>query len=309
MRVLIAGATGAIGRKLVPALVDAGHDVTGTSRSVERASELVELGATPAVMDALDPVTTAATVAWARPDVIVHQLTALPKVPDMRKRHHYEPTERLRREGTANLIAAAQDAGTKRVIAQSLAIAYRPEGDAIKGEEAPLWTDAPDSFGPTVEALAELEERVTGTLGIDGIVLRYGSLYGPGTWFARDGFIAGEVERRRYPLVGSAKGISSFIHSDDAAAATVTAIEKGEPGIYNVVDDEPLALSDWLPLYAEALGADPPRRVPRFAARLAAGRAIALMATEARGASNAKAKRELGWSPRYPSVRHGFAGL
>jgi nucleoside-diphosphate-sugar epimerase len=309
MRILIAGATGAIGQKLVPALVAGGHEVTGTSRSVERASELVELGATPALMDALDPVATAATVAWARPDVIVHQLTALPKVPDLRKHDIYAATERLRREGTANLIAAAQDAGVKRVVAQSIAFAYAPEGGAIKDEDAPLNTGAPAPFGATVEAVAELEERVTRTPGIDGIVLRYGWLYGPGTYFAPDGFIAGEVARRRYPLIGSAKGISSFIHTEDAAGVTVAAIENGEPGIYNAVDDEPLALSEWLPVFAKALGAPPPRRIPRFAARLAAGPVVAEMATEMRGASNARAKRELDWIPRYPSVRDGFAEL
>lgn len=309
MKILIAGATGAIGRKLVPALVEAGHEVTGTSRSVERASELVELGATPAVMDALDSVATAATVAWARPDVIVHQLTALPSAPDPRKRDIYEATDRLRREGTANLIAAAQDAGVKRVVAQSIAFAYAPEGDAIKDEAAPLNLSAPEPFGTTVAAVAALEEQVTETLGIDGIVLRYGWLYGPGTYFAADGFIAGEVLRRRYPLIGSGKGISSFLHTDDAATITIAAIENGGSGIYNAVDDEPLAASEWLPLLADVLGADPPRRVPRLAARLAAGPVVAEMATRMRGASNAKAKRELGWSPCYPSVRDGFAEL
>jgi nucleoside-diphosphate-sugar epimerase len=306
MRILIAGATGVIGRKLVPALVDGGHEVTGTSRSVEGASELVALGATPAVLDALDPVATAATVAWANPDVIVHQLTALPKVPDPRKPDLYEATDRLRREGTANLVAAGTDAGVKRIVAQSIAFAYEPAGDPVKDENAPLATDAPAPFGPTVQAVSALEEQVTETMGIDGIVLRYGWLYGPGTYFAHDGFIAGEVRERRYPLIGSANGISSFIHADDAAEATVAAIERGEPGIYNVVDDEPMALSEWLPLLAHELGAKPPRRVPRFAARLAAGPVVAQMATKMRGASNAKAKRELGWSPRRPSVRNGF---
>jgi nucleoside-diphosphate-sugar epimerase len=309
MKVLIAGATGAIGRELIPALVAAGHEVTGTSRSVERASELVELGATPAVLDALDPVATAATVAWAKPDVIVHQLTALPKVPNPRKSDIYEATDRLRREGTANLVAAAIDAGVKRIVAQSIAFAYAPEGDAIKSEESSLATDAPEPFGTTVGAVAELERQVTQTPGIDGIVLRYGWFYGPGTYFAPEGFIAGEVRKRRYPVIGSGKGITSFVHTKDAADATVTAIERGSPGIYNIADDEPLALREWLPLYAEALGAKSPRRIPRLVARLAAGPVVTLMATEMRGASNAKAKRELGWSPRYASVRDGFAEL
>jgi 2-alkyl-3-oxoalkanoate reductase len=309
MRILIAGATGAIGRKLVPALVEAGHEVTGTSRSAERGEELARLGATPAVMDALDPVATAAAIAGAKPDVIVHQLTALPRVPNPRKSDIYEATDRLRREGTANLVAAALDAGVKRIVAQSIAFAYAPEGDAIKSEDAPLATDAPDPFGTTVRAVSELERQVTATPGIDGVVLRYGWFYGPGTYFAPDGFIASEVRKRRYPLIGSGQGITSFVHTEDAAAATAAAIEKGAPGIYNVVDDEPLALRDWLPLYAEALGAKPARRIPRLVARLAAGPVVAQMATEMRGASNAKAKRELGWSPSYPSIRDGFAEL
>ena len=241
--------------------------------------------------------------------MIVHQLTALPKVPNPRKSDIYEATDRLRREGTANLVAAAVDAGVKRIVAQSIAFAYAPEGDAIKGEEASLATDAPEPFGTTVGAVAELEREVTQTPGIDGIVLRYGWFYGPGTYFAPEGFIAGEVRKRRYPLIGSAKGITSFVHTQDAAGAAVAAIERGAPGIFNIVDDEPLALRDWLPLYAEALGAKPPRRIPRLVARLAAGPVVTLMATEMRGASNAKAKRGLGWSPRYASVRDGFAEL
>lgn len=309
MRVLIAGATGAIGRKLVPALVAAGHEVTGTSRSVERATELVGLGATPAVLDALDPVATKATVEWAQPDVIVHQLTALPKVPDLRKHDAYEATDRLRREGTANLVAAAVDAGVKRMVAQSIAFAYAFSGPAIKDEAAALATDAPSPFGTTVKAVAELERQVTQTPQVAGTVLRYGWFYGPGTYFAHDGFIAGEVRKRRYPLIGSAQGITSFIHTDDAATATLAAIESEVTGTFNIVDDEPLALSAWLPLYANALGAKPPLRVPRLAARLAAGPVVAQMATEMRGASNAKAKQELDWNPRLPSVRDGFALL
>ena len=309
MRILIAGATGAVGRELVPALVRAGHEVTGTSRSVEGASGLVPLGARPAVMDALDPVTTKATVAWAQPDVIVHQLTALPKVPDLRKPDVYERTDRLRREGTANLVAAALDVGVRRIVAQSIAFAYRAEGGAIKSEDAALATDAPAPFGPTVQAVAELERQVTKTAGIAGTVLRYGWFYGPGTYFAPDGYIGGEVKRRRYPVIGSGKGITSFLHVEDAAAATVAAIENDVTGVFNVVDDEPLALAEWLPLYAQALGAKAPLRVPRLVARLAAGPVVTEMATEMRGASNAKAKRELGWSPRFPSVRGGFAGL
>lgn len=306
MRVLVAGATGAIGRKLVPALIAAGHEVTGTSRSVERAADLVKLGATPAVMDGLDPVSVNATVAWARPEVIVHQLTALPKAPDFSKDDVYEATDRLRREGTASLIAAAAENEVQRVVAQSIAFAYKPEGDWVKDEEAPLWLDAPQPFRSATGAIADLERQVTDA---EGTVLRYGWFYGPDTYFAPGGFIATEVDRRRYPLVGSARGVSSFIHTDDAAAATVASIEAEATGIFNIVDDEPMALSEWLPLYAKTIGAKPPRRVPRFVARLVAGPVVARMATEMRGASNAKAKRELDWSPRHASVRTGFREL
>jgi len=309
MRILIAGATGAIGVPLVRALVASGHEVTGTSRRAERAASLEALGATPAVMDALDREATAAVVEEARPDVIVHQLTALPNAPDLRQKDIYEATDRLRREGTRNLVSAALEAGVSRMVAQSIAFIYAPEGNAVKSEDAPVATEAPAPFGPTVRAVLDLEAQVTGTPGIDGIVLRYGWLYGPGTYFAPDGFIAGEVRRRRYPLIGSAAGISSFIHVDDAAAVTVAAIERGGSGIFNAVDDEPAALSNWLPLYASALGAKKPLRAPRFVARLAAGPVVAEMATEMRGASNAKGKEEFGWAFRFPSVRDGFAAL
>ena len=230
-------------------------------------------------------------------------------MPDLRQKDIYEATDRLRREGTANLLAAALASGARRFVAQSIAFAYRPEGDALKTEEAPLASDAPSPFGSTVDAVGDLEAQVMGAPGIEGVVLRYGWLYGPGTYFAADGFIAGEVRKRRYPLIGSAAGISSFIHTGDAAAATLAAVERGAPGIYNAVDDEPLALSEWLPIYADALGAKRPFRVPRFVARLAAGEVVAGMATEMRGASNAKGREEFGWDFRFPSVRDGFAEL
>ena len=307
MRILIAGATGAIGSRLVPALFAAGHEVTGTSRSPERAAKLEPLGAIPAVCDALDRDAMVAVAKEARPEVVVHQLTALPKVPDLRKDDIYQATDRLRREGTANLIAAALEVGARRVVAQSIAFIYAPEGGPVKSEDAPVATGAPPPFGRTVAAVRNLETQVTETPGIGGVVLRYGWLYGPGTYFAPDGFIAGEVRRRRYPLIGSAAGISSFIHVDDAASMTVAAVDGGAPGIYNAVDDEPIALRDWLPIYATALGAKKPFRVPRFVARLAAGPVVAGMATTLRGASNARGKEELGWTLRYPSVREGFA--
>jgi nucleoside-diphosphate-sugar epimerase len=309
MRILIAGATGAIGRPLTRALTQAGHVVVGTSRFPERVRIIGALGARGAVMDALDPEATLRVVADHRPDVVVNQLTALPDVPDLRNKDMYVATDRLRREGNANLLAAARGVGARRFVAQSIAFAFRAEGDKVKAEDAPLATDAPVPFGPTVQAVQELEAQVAEADWTEGIVLRYGWLYGPGTYYAADGFVAREVRRRRYPIVGSGSGLFSFLHVEDAAAMTVSAIEGGAPGVYNAVDDEPIALRDWLPLYAESLGAKPPLRVPRVVARIAAGAVAAGMATELRGASNASGKKAFGWNLIYPTVRSGFEEL
>lgn len=305
MRVFVAGASGVIGRPLVRRLVEAGHQVTGTTRREDRAAEIRAAGAEAAVCDALDAESIATAVAAAKPDVIVHQLTSLPAKLDPREEGIYDANNRIRREGTANLLAAASAAGVGRMVAQSIAFVYAPQGDWVKAEDAPVMRDE-GSFGGAVDAAMDLERQVLGAAGIDGLVLRYGFFYGPGSSYASGGYQADEVRRRRFPIVGAGDGTFSFIHIDDAVEATVPALDRGAPGIYNVVDDEPAPIRDWVPAYAEALGAKRPMKVPVWLARLVAGRALVGMATGLRGASNAKAKRELGWEPRYASWRQGF---
>ena len=304
MKVLVAGATGAIGRPLVTALVTAGHEVLAASRSQDRAGELRALGAEPVVLDALDEDSVESAVAASRADAIVNQLTAIPKALDPRKiQAAFEATNRLRRTGTANLMAAAARHEVRRVVAQSVAFAYRSTG-------RDLWTETDQldtAQGDIVRALADLERQTLETPGVDGIVLRYGFFYGPGTSYAAsDGPAAQDVRRRRFPIVGKGGGVWSWIHVDDAASATVAAIERGAPGIYNVVDDDPAPLREWLPAYAESLGAKPPLRVPRLIARFAAGPQAVHYATTLQGASNAKVKGALGWEPAHPSWRQGF---
>jgi nucleoside-diphosphate-sugar epimerase len=305
VRVFVAGASGAIGRPLVPKLVAAGHEVTGMTRSADKAAAIREAGAKAAVCDALDAQAVKGAVGEARPEVVIAELTALPKRFDPRK-IDYGPTNRLRVEGGRNLISAARKAGARRYITQSIAFLYAPEGDWIKDEDARPYIDAPEPFGSGVEATLTSERDAVEAEGMAGLVLRYGWFYGPGTYFAADGSQADDVRRRRYPIVGGGKGVNSFIHIGDAADATVIAAERGTPGVYNIVDDEPAPAYEWLPVYAEALGAKRPFRVPVFLARLVAGKFAALMAAQLRGASNAKAKRELGWQPAHPTWRQGF---
>ncbi len=296
-----------IGRPLVAQLIAAGHEVTGMTRSSERAEVVRAAGAEPAVCDVFDADALAAAVAAARPEVVIHELTALPADLDLRKKGVYEATNRIRTKGTRNLIAAARAAGATRFVAQSIGFLYAPEGDAVKAEDAPTMSGAiGGEFGPGVEAVLDLERQTVGAAGLDGLVLRYGFFYGPGSSYASDGFQASEVRRRRFPIVGDGGGVFSFIHIDDAAAATVAACERGASGIYNVCDDEPAAVHEWLPVYAEAVGAKPPRRVPRWLARLVAGSAVTAFATTLRGCSNARAKAELAWQPRWTSWRQGF---
>jgi nucleoside-diphosphate-sugar epimerase len=305
MRVFVAGASGVIGRPLVRQLVAAGHEVVGmTSRDSGRGA-ILEAGGEAVVCDALDADAVEATVRDARPEVVISQLTRLPKEYDPRK-IDYEPTNRVRAEGGRNVIRAAKAAGARRFITQSIAFLYAPEGGMVKDEEARPWTDAPEPFGSGAQATLGHEREALGTSGLESIVLRYGQFYGPGTYYASDGNIAEQVRRRRFPIVGRGTAVFSFIHVDDAAGATVVALDRGAPGVYNVVDDEPAPLREWLPVYAETLGAKRPFRVPLFLARLAAGSFAAAFASQLRGATNAKAKRELGWQPRYPSWRTGF---
>ena len=303
MRVFVAGATGAIGRPLVSQLIAAGHEVTGTTRSADRAEDLRRAGAAAAVVDALDAEGVRRAMGEASPDAVIHQLTDLPQ--EFSMRYSYGATSDLRTRGTDNLIAGAIEAGARRFVTQSIAFIYAPSGGTVKDEDDPTLSGQDGDFGEAVDAVLEMERTVTDTEGLEGLVLRYGFFYGPGTWYARDTKLADAVRKRRFPIVGEGGGVFPFIHIDDAAAATVASLERGAPGVYNVVDDEPAPMNEWLPGLAEALGAKPPRRVPLWLARLVA-KGNATMATQMRGASNAKAKRELGWAPRYPSWRQGF---
>jgi 2-alkyl-3-oxoalkanoate reductase len=303
----VAGASGVIGRRLVPRLVAEGHEVTGMTRSPEKAERIRAAGAEPVVADALDARGLREAVAAARPEVVVHHLTDLPQVLNPRKlKQAYAANDRLRVVGTPNLVEAALRAGARRLVAQTIAFVYAPEGGPVKSEDDALYLDAPPPFDRSIAACVALERSVTGTAQLDGIVLRFGFWYGPGTAFASDGSIAALVRRRRYPVVGDGEGVFSFIHLDDVASATILTLDRGSPGIYNIVDDEPAPVREWLPAYAEALGAPPPRRVPAWLARLLAGRFAVYSATHLRGASNAKARRELGWNPGCESWREGF---
>ena len=300
MRVFLAGATGVIGTPLVPQLLEAGHEVTAMTRSVMRAVQLEAAGADPVVCDVFDAEGVRAAMADASPDVVIHQLTALPARLDWANPNVFDQNNRVRTEGTRVLVDAALATGARRVVAQSIAFAYAPTGDRVKEEDAALATDAPPPFGGAVAAIVEHEQRVTGTTGIDGLVLRYGMLYGPGTFYDRRGSNAADITAGRVPLVEGATGMYSWLHVEDAASAAVAALERGAPGIYNVVDDEPAPQPEWLPVLAQALRADPPA-----AAETAPPPETLEMSL--RGASNAKAKRELGWRPRYASWREGFA--
>ncbi len=312
MRILVAGATGVLGRQLVPRLAESGHEVFGMTRSESKRERVERLGATPIVADALDPDAVGKAVGEAEPEAIVHQLTALTGAFSERNfERAFEATNRLRVEATDHLLAAGRAVGVKRFVAQSYAgngIPFARMGGPVKTEDDPLDPNPPEAMRATYEAIRHLEEAVVGAAWTEGIVLRYGSFYGPGTAFAFDppGEYAKAIRKRRLPIVGGGTGVWSFVHVEDAAAATVAAVERGRHGIYHIVDDEPAPVSEWLPVLAEALGAKRPRRVPRWLGRLVAGEPVAMMMTEARGASNAKAKRELGWTLRYPSWRLGF---
>jgi nucleoside-diphosphate-sugar epimerase len=308
MKVFVAGATGAIGRQLVPRLVAAGHEVHGMTRSEDKRALLRELGAVPVVADALDPDQVARAVAEARPEVIVHQLTDLTGV-ERFTASAAVPTNRLRTDGTDHLLSAGHAVGVRRFVAQGVATfgAYARNGGPVKSEEDPLDPEPPKDMREALAALRHLEAAVLGADWTEGIVLRYGAFYGPGTSLALGSEQFELVRKRKFPLVGDGAGVWSFIHVADAAEATLAAIEHGSRGVYNVVDDDPAPVAEWLPALAQALGAKKPMRMPRFVARLFAGEAGVMMMTEMRGASNAKAKRELRWRPAHPSWREGLA--
>ncbi len=308
MRVFVAGASGAIGRQLVPRLVAAGHEVTGMTRSESKQAMIRELGAVPVVADALDPDQVAEVVARARPEVIVHQLTALAGVQRYTE-HDAAPTNRLRTEGTDYLLSAAQAVGVRRFVAQAVAGygAYARSGGPVKSEEDSLDPAPVREMRETLAAIRHLEAAVLGAEWTEGIVLRYGVFYGPGTSLAPGEEQFELIRKRKFPVVGDGGGVWSFIHVADAAEATVAAVEHGSRGVYNVVDDDPAPVADWLPALARELGAKKPVRVPRFIGRMVAGEAGVMMMTEIRGASNAKAKRELAWRPAHPTWRDGLA--
>jgi len=309
MRVFVAGATGAIGKQLLPRLLAAGHEVAGMTHRESSRALVAELGATPMVADALDPDEVAGAVARARPDVIVHQLTAIRTVDLRHFDRSFALTNRLRSEGTDHLLSAGQAVGVRRFVAQGVGsyAAYTRTGGPVKSEEDPLDLTPPREMRETQAAIRHLEEAVLGAEWTEGIVLRYGVFYGPGTSMAPGEEQFELVRKRKFPLVGNGGGVWSFVHVADAAEATVAAVEHGRRGVYNVVDDDPAPVAEWLPALAQTLGAKPPMRVPRFVGRLFAGEPGVVMMTEVRGSSNAKAKRELAWVPKHPSWRHGFA--
>lgn len=311
MKVFIAGATGALGTQLVPRLVAGGHEVFGMTNSPSKQDAVRAMGATPMVANALNPDAVARAVGAAEPEVIVHQLTALAGPVDLRRFDRYFGlTNRLRTEGTDHLLSAARAVGTRRFVAQSFAgWPYARTGGPVKCEDDPLDPDPVGAMRETHNAIRYLEEAVTATAGAEGVVLRYGAFYGPGTSLRRDGGeVTDAIRARKVPVVGAGGGVWSFVNIEDAADATVAAVEHGSPGVYNVVDDEPAPVSEWLPAVAAALGAKAPHHLPRWLGRLLAGEAAAVMMTEVRGASNVKAKRELNWIPRHSSWRDGLAG-
>lgn len=299
MRVLVAGSSGVIGRQLVPVLHEAGHEVVGLARTAHPSTaEIVKV-------DALDRQAVVRAVRNTRPDAIVNMLTAIPKrIDPKRLAQDFELTNRLRVVGTENLLAAAAEVGVGRIVAQGLAYAYEPLGHGLADEDTPLWLDPPKPFMPVLDALKKLERA---TLGAGGTVLRYGHLYGPGTSYAADGSFVQQVRDRQVPLVGGGAATFSFTHTVDAATAVQAVLETGHTGVFNVVDDDPAPMSEWLPYLASTLGAPEPRRAPAFLARWAVGPWGVAFMTRLRGADNARAQRILGWKPSYRSWRTGFS--
>lgn len=300
MRVLVAGATGAIGRPLVAQLQEAGHEVAAITRSAERAEALRARGVEPHVADALDRDAVVAACEAARPEVVVHQLTAIPhKIPPRGYVKAFEPTNRLRREATPHLVEGARRAGARKLIVQSISFITRAEGPPVHDEDAPV------DGGPIGEAVQAMEAATLGAEGLEALVLRYGFFYGPGTTYARDGAQVEAIRKRQFPVIGRGTARSSFVHVDDAAAATVLALDRGE-GILNVCDDEPAEAREWIPHVADLVGAKAPRTIPLWLARLAVGPVAERFGETLRGNANGRAKEALGWTPRRPAWRDGF---
>ena len=304
MRIFVAGAAGAIGQQLLPQLTAQGHQVTATTRSPAKTGLLRALGAEPAVVDGLDAMAVGEAVARAEPEVVIHQMTSLAGTFSLRRFDRmFAVTNRLRTQGTDNLLAAASAAGVRRIIAQSYTgWTNIREGGPVKTEDDPLDPAPPHAQSETLAAIRHLERVVLAAAPMEGIVLRYGSFYGPG---ASDAFVR-LIRRRMVPVIGDGAGIWSFLHISDAASATVAALERGRPGLYNVVDDKPASVAEWLPFLAQAVGARAPYRVPVWLGRLLAGEVGVSMMTQIRGSLNTKAKRELGWQPAWPSWQQGF---
>lgn len=308
MKVFVTGGTGAIGRFLLPQLLEGGHEVVALTRSQVKAELLDRMGVTAVIADPLDKQQLTAAVRRAEPEVIIHQLTALSEVGNFRKLdQEFALTNRFRTEVTDTLLAAARTIGTRRIIAQSYCgWPYAKKGGPVKNEEDPLDPKPPESFTKTLAAIRYLEDKMKSVTFLEGVALRYGAFYGPGNAIGKGGSVYKSVRRRQLPVIGGGGGIWSFIHTMDAARATVAAVTRGAPGIYNIADDEPARVSTWLPFLAKAIGAKPPYKIPHWLGELLVGKAGVMMMTQIRGCSNEKAKRELGWKPVYSSWRVGF---
>ena len=309
MKVFVTGGTGAIGKLLLPLLLENKHEVVALTRSVIKATALEESGVSAVIADPLDKNALTAAVRRAEPEVIIHELTALSKAGNFRKLdQEFALTNRFRTEVTDTLLAAARTIGTRRFITQSYCgWPYAKTGGPVKTEEDPLDPKPPESFTRTLAAIKSQEDKIRATTFLQGVALRYGNFYGPGTAIGKRGVVVEMVRKRRLPIIGGGGGVWSFIHILDAARATLAAMTRGAPGIYNIVDDEPAKVSIWLPALAAAVGAKPPYKIPHWLGELMVGKAGVMMMTQIRGCSNAKAKRELGWTPVYPSWRVGFA--
>ncbi|HEX2050146.1 MAG TPA: NAD(P)-dependent oxidoreductase [Actinomycetota bacterium] len=306
MKVLVAGGTGAIGRRLVPALLRDGHEVSVIGRSEDELRRVTVDGGTGYACDVFDAASVEDIVRLASPDVVIDELTSLPAALKPRQlKAVYERNNRIRWEGGGNVLAAAKKAGVRRIVVQSAAYWYDPSGGRVKSEREPLFRDAPEPIGEAVRTMVRVEQRALES-GLEAVILRYGMFYGPGTWYSADGDVGRQVAARKFPLIGDGEGVFSFIHIDDAADATVKAVS-GPVGVYNVVDDVPVTFSQWLPAFADALGARPPMRVPVWLARMAAGSAMVTWMQTLKGASNARARAALGWAPSFASYREGFA--